>query len=145
MGRKSQHKGRAGELELSRILRGYGYQVEPGQAVSYGATPDVTGLPGIHIECKRCEQVRLSEWMAQAERDSKRFRDGLPAVFHRRSREGWRVTMNLADFMRLYDRQKVPETAEGKEMTNDTQKRTSFAIPACVPHKGRSGTGGGDR
>lgn len=115
MGRKSQHKGRAGELELSRILRGYGYQVEPGKAVSYGATPDVTGLPGIHIECKRCEQVRLSEWMAQAERDSKRFRDGLPAVFHRRSREGWRVTMNLADFMRLYDRQKVPETAEGKE------------------------------
>lgn len=145
MGRKSQHKGRAGELELSRILRGYGYQVEPGKAVSYGATPDVTGLPGIHIECKRCEQVRLSEWMAQAERDSKRFRDGLPAVFHRRSREGWRVTMNLADFMRLYDRQKVPETAEGREMTNDTTKRTSFASPACVPHKGRSGTGGGDR
>ena len=145
MGRKSQHKGRAGELELSRILRGYGYQVEPGQAVSYGATPDVTGLPGIHIEVKRCEQVRLSEWMAQAERDSKRFRDGLPAVFHRRSREGWRVTMNLADFMRLYDRQKVPETAEGKKMTNDTQKRKSPASPACVPYKGRSGTGGGDR
>lgn len=145
MGRKSQHKGRAGELELSRILRGYGYQVEPGQAVSYGATPDVTGLPGIHIEVKRCEQVRLSEWMAQAERDSKRFRDGLPAVFHRRSREGWRVTMNLADFMRLYDRQKVPETAEGKKMTNDTQKRKSLASPACVPYKGRSGTGGGDR
>ena len=145
MGRKSQHKGRAGELELSRILRGYGYQVEPGQAVSYGATPDITGLPGIHIECKRCEQVRLSEWMAQAERDSKRFRDGLPAVFHRRSREGWRVTMNLADFMRLYDRQKVPETAEGKKMTNDTQKRKSLASPACVPYKGRSGTGGGDR
>ena len=145
MGRKSQHKGRAGELELSRILRGYGYQVEPGQAVSYGATPDITGLPGIHIECKRCEQVRLSEWMAQAERDSKRFRDGLPAVFHRRSREGWRVTMNLVDFMRLYDRQKVPETAEGKKMTNDTQKRKSLASPACVPYKGRSGTGGGDR
>ena len=145
MGRKSQHKGRAGELELSRILRGYGYQVEPGQNVSFGATPDVTGLPGIHIECKRCEQVRLSEWMAQAKRDSKRFRDGLPAVFHRRSREGWRVTMNLVDFMRLYDRQKVPETAEGKEMTNDTQKRKSLASPACVPYKGRSGTGGGDR
>lgn len=145
MGRKSQHKGRAGELELSRILRGYGYQVEPGQAVSYGATPDVTGLPGIHIECKRAEQVRLSEWMAQAERDSKRFRDGLPAVFHRRSREPWRVTMNLADFMRLYDRPKTPETAEEKEMTNDTQKRKSPASPACVPYKGRSGTGGGDR
>lgn len=38
MGRKSQAKGRAGELELARILQGYGYPVEPGQAVSYGAT-----------------------------------------------------------------------------------------------------------
>lgn len=52
---------------------------------------------------------------------------------------------DLADFMRLYDRQKVPETAEGKEMTNDTQKRKSPASLACVPYKGRSGTGGGDR
>lgn len=46
---------------------------------------------------------------------------GLPAIFHRRSREGWRVTMNLADFMRLYCRQKTQsdrqKTAEngGKE------------------------------
>ena len=49
MGRKPQAKGRSGELELARILQGYGYPVEPGQAVSYGATPDLTGLPGVHI------------------------------------------------------------------------------------------------
>ena len=40
--------------------------------------------------------------MAQALRDSKRFRDGIPAVFHRRSREPWCVTMRLSDFMTLY-------------------------------------------
>lgn len=45
MGSKSQRKGRAGELELARLLQGYGYDVQPGMAVSYGATPDLVGLP----------------------------------------------------------------------------------------------------
>lgn len=70
--------------------------------MSFGDVPDLVGLPGIHDEVKRAEQVRLSEWMAQALRDSKRFRDGIPAVFHRRSREPWCVTMRLSDFMTLY-------------------------------------------
>lgn len=120
-GKASQRKGADGERELAAILRECGYTIERGGSLSFGEVPDLAGLPGIHIECKRCEQVRLSEWMEQAERDSRHFKDGLPAVFHRRSREGWRVTMNLADFMRLYDRQKTQsdrqKTAEngGKE------------------------------
>lgn len=101
-GKSSQRKGRGGELELSRILRGYGYDVEPGRALAYGEVPDLSGLPGVHIECKRAEALRLSEWMTQAERDAQRFGDGLPAVFHRRSREGWRVTMALPDWLELY-------------------------------------------
>lgn len=102
MGSKSQAKGRRGEIELSRLLRGYGYDVEPGRALNYGTEPDLTGLPGVHIECKRAEQLRLSEWMAQAERDAQRFEDGLPAVFFRRSREPWTVAMRLTDWMSLY-------------------------------------------
>ena len=35
-GRSSQRKGRAAELELSRIFQGYGYPVEAGRAMSYG-------------------------------------------------------------------------------------------------------------
>lgn len=80
--------------------------------MSFGEVPDLVGLPGVHIEVKRCEQVRLSEWIQQAEKDSKRFCDGMPVVFHRRSREPWRVTMSLADFLRLYDRQKAAENAD---------------------------------
>lgn len=45
MGRASQRKGRAGELELARILQGYGYDVQPGRAQSYGEVPDLSGLP----------------------------------------------------------------------------------------------------
>lgn len=111
-GKTSQRKDADGERELAAILREYGYTIERGGSLSFGVVPDLAGLPGIHIECKRCEQVWLSEWMEQAERDSRHFKDGLPAVFHRRSREPWRVTMNLADFMRLYDRQKAAESAD---------------------------------
>lgn len=120
-GKASQRKGADGERELAAVLREYGYEIKRGGSMSFGEVPDLVGLPGVHIEVKRCEQVRLSEWMQQAERDSQHFKDGLPAVFHRRSREGWRVTMNLADFMRLYcpqktqsDRQKTAENG-GKE------------------------------
>lgn len=111
-GKASQRKGADGERELAAVLREYGYEIKRGGSMSFGEVPDLVGLPGVHIEVKRCEQVRLSEWMQQAEADSKRFSDGMPVVFHRRSREPWRVTMNLADFMRLYDRQKAAENAD---------------------------------
>ena len=55
-GKASQRKGRAAELELSRIFQGYGYPVEAGRAMSYGEVPDLSSLPGIHIECKRAER-----------------------------------------------------------------------------------------
>lgn len=111
-GKKSQHKGRAGELELSRILRGCGYDVQPGRAVSYGATPDISGLPGIHIEVKRVERLNVPEAMKQAVKDAEKFHDGVPALFHRRSREPWLVTMRLQDWMGLYRMQKKPPSSE---------------------------------
>lgn len=109
MGKTSQRKGRGGELELARILQGYGYNVQPGQAVSFGDTPDLTGLPGVHIECKRAEALRLSEWMDQARRDADKFRDGLPAVFWRKNRCPWLVVMDLRDWINLYNRAEIAE------------------------------------
>lgn len=109
MGRASQRKGRAGEMELARLLQGYGYDVQPGRAQSYGATPDLVGLPGVHIECKRNERLNVPEAMAQAVRDAEKFGDGAPTVFHRRNRSGWLVTMRLPDWMKMY--QKVHKSA----------------------------------
>lgn len=113
-GRSSQRKGADGERELAALLREYGYPVERGGSLSFGEVPDLTGLPGIHIECKRAEQLRPYDWMAQAERDAVRFGDGLPAVFFRRSRSPWLVVMKLWDWMALYDRQKAAKTNERK-------------------------------
>lgn len=86
------------------MLKGHGYDVEAAQALNYGTIPDLTGLPGVHIECKRAETLRLSEWMAQAERDAQRFGDGAPAVFFRRSRSPWMVTMKLSDWIKIYQK-----------------------------------------
>lgn len=101
-GRSSQRKGRAAELELVRLLQDQGIPAEPGKPVSFGETPDITGIRGIHAEIKRRENVNLSAALAQAAADSVKFGDGLPAVFHRRNRETWRVTMALEDWMKLY-------------------------------------------
>lgn len=70
--------------------------------MNYGSQPDIRGVAGIHVEVKRCEQLRISEWMTQAERDAKRFRDGAPAVIFRRSRSPWLVCMGLTDWLTLY-------------------------------------------
>lgn len=99
MGTSSQRKGRKGELELAGILREYGCQIDAGRADSYGAEPDLTGLPGIHIEVKRVERLNVGEAFAQASRDAEKFRDGVPVLFHRRNRQPWLVTLTLRDFM----------------------------------------------
>ena len=112
MGRKSQHKGAAGERELAALLREYGYPVERGGSLSFGEVPDLTSLPGVHIECKRNKRLNIMDAMTQAERDTERFQDGAPTVFHRRNRSP--VTMRLTDWMALYDRQKGAETDERK-------------------------------
>ena len=96
-------------MELSRLLQGYGYDVQPGRAQSYGEVPDLVGLPGIHIECKRNERLNVWDAMAQATRDAEKFQDGAPAVFHRRNRQSWLVTMRLPDWMEMY--QKVAKSA----------------------------------
>lgn len=102
MSKAQQRKGRNGELEICRILQAHGIPAEPGQAVSYGSMPDVIGVPGIHLEIKRVERLNVLEAMNQATRDSERFQDGAPALFHRRNHSPWLVTMRLEDWLKLY-------------------------------------------
>lgn len=113
MSKSQQRKGRGGELEVCRIFQAHGIPAEPGQAVSYGSTPDVTGVDGVHCEIKRCEQLRLTEWLAQAVRDSEKFHDGVPAIFHRRNRSPWLVTMRLEDWLTIYLSAKPSEKRSG--------------------------------
>lgn len=97
----SREKGKRGELELSRLLRDYGYKTRRGQQYcGSNGDADVVGLPGIHIEAKRVEKLNLREAMEQAKRDARP--NELPAVFHRRNREEWLVTMPFESWIQLY-------------------------------------------
>lgn len=97
----SRSKGAAGERELAQILRAYGFEARRGQQFS-GANgdPDVVGMPGVHIECKRVERLNLYEAMAQSINDARIGET--PVVMHRKNREEWLVSMRLGDFIKLY-------------------------------------------
>lgn len=102
MGKSQQRKGAAGERELAALLSAAGYECQRSGSLSFGEIPDVLGLPGIHIEVKRVEKLNVVEAMEQAIRDSDRMLDGMPALFHRRNRKPWLVTMRLEDWLKLY-------------------------------------------
>ena len=57
MGAKSQRKGASGEQELTRLLRAAGFPAVWGGNRTFGAVPDISGLGGVHIECKRVEHL----------------------------------------------------------------------------------------
>lgn len=98
----SRTKGKAGELELARILREHGYQSRRGQQYcGTSGDADVVGLPGIHIEVKRVESLNYYKAMEQSRSDARQGE--IPIVAHRKNRKPWLVTMDLEDFLELYD------------------------------------------
>lgn len=99
----SKQKGARFERELASKLRAEGYVCRRSAqyAGNTGEAADVIGLPGIHIEAKHQETMRLYEWMAQAVRDSQKS-GSLPAVFHRKNNADLLVTMRFEDWMQIY-------------------------------------------
>lgn len=97
----SRRKGAKGELELANLLKEHGFDARRGQQYcGSNGDADVVGLPGVHIECKRVEQLNIDKAMNQSIGDSK---DGeIPVVVHRRNNTPWKVTMLLDDFLKLY-------------------------------------------
>lgn len=106
MALNSKQKGNRFERLLASKFREHGYDQARRTAQYCGNTgdaSDVVGLPGLHIEAKHQEQMRLYEWMSQAVRDAEAGGEGrLPAVFHKRNNADILVTMRLDDFMEIY-------------------------------------------
>lgn len=99
----SRAKGAAGERELARKLREYGY-VNARRSQQYcGANGDadiVDALPGVHIECKRVERLNLEDAMTQSKHDA---REGeVPVVMHRKNNCEWLCTIRLVDWIEMY-------------------------------------------
>ena len=95
--RSSQKKGADGEREVAALLTAlFGVEVRRGASpyLPGWQAPDVFGLAGVHIECKRVQRLDLCAALRQARRDS----DGkVGLVLHRRNRELWVASVLLAD------------------------------------------------
>lgn len=100
-GAASRNKGANAERELANLIRdNWGYPTKRGKVFYHES--DVIGLNGIHIECKRQERLNIWQAMEQAVNEAEKRQDGVPAVFHRKDRTEWLVTMRLKDWIDLY-------------------------------------------
>ena len=118
MGKASRDKGARFERSLDSKFREYGYDAR--RTAQYcgktGDASDVVGLPGIHVEAKHVEQMRLYEWMTQAIRDAEAGGGNtLPAVFHKKNNADILVTMRLSDWMNLYTEWEAGHDLKEKE------------------------------
>lgn len=101
MGKMSRDKGKRAEREVAELLRSHGFAARRGVQFAGGPdSPDVVGLPGVHLEVKRTEALRLYPAVEQAVTDRKP--GDLATVWHRQNGRGWLVIMPVEDFVSLY-------------------------------------------
>lgn len=97
----SRNKGKRGELEAAHFFQKYGFDARRSQQFAgMNGDADVVGVPFLHLEIKRTENLHLDKAMEQSIRDA---REGeIPTVVHRKDRQDWRITLSLSDFMKFY-------------------------------------------
>lgn len=100
MGKKEREKGARGERLLRDYLNSFGAAVRRGYV--FCRESDLVGMEGIHIECKFVERLNVRDAMDQAIFEAAKRKDGLPAVFWKKSRKPWLTIMRTDDFMVLY-------------------------------------------
>ena len=104
MGKMSKRKGAAGELEAARKLNEVlGTNFHRGRQYHGGPeSPDLAGdLPGLHVEVKRVERLRIWEALEQARTDA--GVDQVPVVMHRANKRPWVMIVEADYLIRLLD------------------------------------------
>jgi len=120
----SKVKGKVGELELSKQLKSlYNLKARRGQQYNGLEGEDVVGIPDVHIECKRVENLSIYPALEQATRDAES--GSIPCVMHRRNRKEWLVTIKLSDlkefserFLKAIDDERTTSISIEPERTN---------------------------
>ena len=139
MGMMSRRKGAACEREAAEKLNEVlGTRFHRGRQYHGGPeSPDLAGdLPGLHLEVKRVEALRLYPSLEQARRDA--GTGEVPAVIHRMNKKPWVVIVYADDLIRLLDvvdacRARVDEGDEGLETTRAATHTVFLRPPAPNP------------
>lgn len=124
MAPNSKQKGARFERLLASKFREHGYEARRTAQFcgKTGDAADVIGLPGIHVEAKHQETMRLYEWIAQAKRDAAAGGgNALPAVFHKKNNCAILVTMELEDWMNLYREWEAGHSLSEREQNGKNQ------------------------
>lgn len=105
-GLRSKRKGKAGELEVARLLRPLYPEVgRNGHEQSAEGGVDLRGVPW-RVEVKRQKRPNLRAALRQAEESTGR---GAPVAFTRADRDEWVVTMRAEDWVELVRRAESAE------------------------------------
>ena len=97
----SKQKGKRGERHVAQILRDHGYDAKRGvQYQGSPDSPDVIGLPGVHIEVKFTEHLAIWNALAQSERDA--GANEIPIVVFKRNRSKDYVALSFEDFLKIF-------------------------------------------
>ncbi len=118
----SRAKGKAGELEAAHFLTRLFHQPvrRSQQYCGSAASADVVGLPGLHIEVKRVQNLNLHAALEQAAREA--APGEVPLVLHRANQRPWTITIFADDLLRL--------TAAVTALKADEQPRPpTFSLP----------------
>lgn len=109
-GSTSRRKGNRAEVEIVRLLRDHGYDVETSRAArgGYQSGADIVGDFPLVVEVKNQARVDLPGWWAQAEYQAN---GGLPVVIHKRVGKSdpaeWWATMDVSTLLRLLNESKT--------------------------------------
>lgn len=125
----SKDKGKRGERHIAKVLRERGYDAKRGvQYQGSPDSPDVIGLPGVHIEVKFTEHLNIWQALAQSERDA--GENEIPVVVFKRNRSGDYIALSFGDFLDVFG------TAYG----NANLLKCAIAIRDFLTDKGCSST-----
>jgi len=96
--KKSRDKGLSGEREVRHVFEAAGFPVRGLEGLGDQLVVCATGLT-LHVEVKRAEALRMTDWSKQAEEEAPQ--GTLPLLIYRRNREPWRVSIRLDDLIAL--------------------------------------------
>lgn len=110
-----RRRGATYEREIARELRARGFNADrTSNGKVQAARGDISGVPGLSLECKRCERIELPKWLAQATEDAQ---DGnAPAVVFRRNGEKSWAVVPFAYLLDVLTRLADAEAAEDERM-----------------------------